>query len=114
MAKAGKSARQKGHSYELYVLGKHKELGFDKAFTSRNESKRMDDAGVDLVGLPYDVQCKAVERLAPSLHEILASMPDDKIRAVWHKRNRKGTIVALREEDWLKILEFLVKKKFFK
>ena len=113
MAKAGKSARQKGHSYELDVLKKHKELGFNEVFTSRHESKRMDDAGVDLVGLPYHVQCKAVERLAPSLHEILDSMPKDKIRAVWHKRNRKGTIVAMREEDWIKVLEFLVKNKFF-
>lgn len=114
MATKGKSARQKGHSYELAIAKEHAEIGFTDVFTSRSESKRLDDKGVDLTGLPYWVQCKAVERLAPSIHEILAGMPDDKVRAVFHKRNRKGTIVALPKEDWYDMLRFLVKKGYFK
>lgn len=113
MASAGKSARQKGHGYELAIKSAHEDLGFKEVFTSRNESKRLDDAGVDLAGLPYHVQCKAVERLAPSLHEILSAMPSDKIRVVFHKRNRKGTVVSMSMQDWMSILKFLKEKDFF-
>ena len=113
MASAGKSARQKGHTYELAIKSVHEEIGFNDVYTSRNESKRLDDAGVDLAGLPYYVQCKAVERLAPSLHEILSGMPANKIRTVFHKRNRKGTVVSMPMEDWLTVLKFLKEKDFF-
>jgi len=114
MAKAGKSARQKGHSYELAVKKLHEDIGFTNVYTSRNESKRLDDAGVDLAGLPYHVQCKAVERLSPTIHEILSSMPQEgKINAVFHKRNRKGTIVSISEKDWMDVLAFLKKNNYF-
>ena len=114
MASTGKSARQKGHSYELAVAKEHTALGFVDVFSSRSESKRMDDKGVDLVNLPYYIQCKAVERMTQSYHDILSSMPDDRLRAVFHKRNRKGTIVVIQKEDWYNILEFLAKKNYFK
>jgi hypothetical protein len=113
MASAGKSARQKGHGYELAIKSAHEEIGFKDVYTSRNESKRLDDAGVDLAGLPYYVQCKAVERLTPSLHDILSSMLSDRIRAVFHKRNRKGTVVSMPMQDWMNILKFLKEKGFF-
>jgi hypothetical protein len=41
-------------------------------------------------------------------------MPQEgKINAVFHKRNRKGTIVSVSEKDWMDILAFLKKKKYF-
>ncbi|NBW15534.1 MAG: hypothetical protein EBR82_46865 [Caulobacteraceae bacterium] len=114
MATRGRSARAKGNSYELAVKNEHIEMGFGEVFTSRNESKRMDDKGVDLVGLPYHIQCKAVEKLSPSMHKILAGMPSDQVRAVFHKRNRLGTVVCLNKDDWYRILKHLNKTKFFK
>jgi hypothetical protein len=114
MAKKIKSPRAKGNTYELSIKNDHIDLGFKDVFTSRNESKRMDDAGVDLVGLPYHVQCKAVERLSPGVHQVISNMPRDKIRAVFHKRNRLGSVVCLEKDDWYKILTHLVKTKFFK
>jgi len=113
MATRGKSARAKGNTYELSIKNDHIEIGFEDVFTSRNESKRMDDKGVDLVGLPYHIQCKAVEKLSPSLHKILSDMPNDRIRAVFHKRNRLGSVVCLTKEDWYKILRHLKSTKFF-
>ena len=113
MAKKIKSPRTKGNSYELLIKNDHVNLGFSNVFTSRNESKRTDDAGVDLVGLPYHIQCKAVERLSPGIHKTIQNMPRDKIRTVFHKRNRLGSVVCLEKDDWYKILRHLVKTNFF-
>lgn len=95
MATRGKSARQKGHTYELQIRDYFKDLGFNDCVSSRSESKNLDDKGVDLVYTgDFYVQCKAVESLG-SLHKILESMPTDKMPLVFHKRNRQGTIVAM-------------------
>jgi Holliday junction resolvase len=42
------NSRAKGHAYELQIVNRLKELGYD-AVTSRSESKRMDDLGVDII-----------------------------------------------------------------
>lgn len=71
----------------------------------------MDHAKVDLcdTGCFY-IQAKAVERLG-CLHTILDSMPKHKgkINLVWHKKNRKGSIVALKEEDFVSIVKLMIK-----
>lgn len=97
-------ARQKGNSYELQIRDLFRSLGWTKAVTSRSESKSRDDQGVDLCYTePFNVQCKAVEKLGPT-HDILARMPNDGINLVFHKRNRKGTVVSMFQEDFIKIL----------
>lgn len=103
------SARKKGNSYELVVIKRFKELGFNCA-SSRLMSKALDDAKVDIYGLDdWNVQCKAVEKLG-SVHTILDSMPkDEKINLVFHKKNHQGTIVSLKEEDFFKILKQMIK-----
>ena len=51
--------RAKGHNAERYYVNKFKELGFEFCFTSRYASRMHDDAKVDLVNLPFNVQIKA-------------------------------------------------------
>ena len=51
--------RNKGHWAERYYVNKFKELGFKFCFTSRYASRMHDDAKVDLVNLPFNVQIKA-------------------------------------------------------
>lgn len=97
------NARKKGNSYELEVIKRFIERGWDKAVSSRSESKRKDDAGVDICYLPVNVQCKAVERLG-SIHKILDSMPKEEDNVVFHKRNRQGTVVSMREDLFFKLL----------
>jgi hypothetical protein len=108
MATRGKSARSKGTSYERAVAIKFREMGWPECETSRFASKKMDDMKVDLVEThPFYVQCKAVENLGPP-HNVLAEMPDKGskgiINIVFHKKNRKGTIVAMSEEDFWKLV----------
>jgi hypothetical protein len=105
MATRGKSARQKGHSFELQIRDFFRELGYNDCVSSRSESKNLDDKGVDLCYTgDFHVQCKATEQLG-SMHKILASMPNEKINLVFHKRNRQGVVVAMTIEDFKKIFD---------
>lgn len=99
------NARKKGNSFELWCIDKLKKWWPD-AVSSRSESKRTDDAGVDICYTDgWNFQCKAVERLG-TYHEILKSMPDDKnINVVLHKRNRKGTVAVMSMDDFLSLVE---------
>jgi hypothetical protein len=107
------NARKKGHRYELDVGRTFNDLGW-KCVTSRSESKRTDDAGVDLCYTdPFQIQAKAWER-APSYHALLANMPKGKINLVFHKRNHKGTVVAMKEEDFIYLLKLLIKHDIIK
>lgn len=96
------NGRQKGHAFERALMEKFRVAGYKECVTSRSESKNEDDRGGDLCFTgPYRVQAKAVERLSPQIHEVLSRMhKDSKINVVFHKRNRKGTVVSMTEEDF--------------
>lgn len=90
-----KNNRTKGHNAErLYAL-KFKEL-FPKCQTSRYASRMMDDAGVDLVGLPMLVQIKAGLQKGMKPHEVIKNikdnLPDESKPKVLihHKEGAKG------------------------
>lgn len=106
------NARKKGHAFELQIRDVFKELGWDKAVSSRSESKNKDDQGIDLCFTdPFSVQCKAVENLG-SLHKILAAMPNDSnYNVVFHKRSRQGVIVAMTMDDFKEIIQMLKSNK---
>ena len=109
------NSRKKGHSYELQIRDYFRELGWSKAVSSRSESKNKDDQGVDLCYTePFNIQAKAVEKLG-SIHDILARMPNDSnYNLVFHKRNRKGTIVAMTLEDFTELLQSLISNQIIK
>ena len=60
--KLGSYVRRRGNNYELKIAHELEELGYEEVLTSRSESKRMDDAGVDLIipGSELMIQCKRV------------------------------------------------------
>jgi len=102
------NARKKGHAFELQIIKWCKEQGWEEAVSSRSESKRLDDKGVDICYTkPFNFQCKAVENLG-SIHKVLSAMPDDtNYNVVLHKRNRQGTIVAMTLEDFTEIINMI-------
>jgi hypothetical protein len=106
---SGRSSRVKGHTFERDMAEHFRKLGFVKCKTSRYESKMLDDQCVDLTHTnPFNIQCKAVEKLG-SMHDVLASMPaDTNMNVVLHKRSRKGTIVAMTLEDFTEIVQMLI------
>ena len=97
-------AKNKGNAYERAVVLVLRAHGFE-AVTARVESKALDDAGVDIAtNAPFNIQCKAVERLSPGYHDLLNEMPRDKTPLIFHKRNNKGTVVSMKLEDFNKLL----------
>jgi len=107
--------RVKGHAFELRIRDWFRELGWDKAVSSRSESKNKDDQGIDLCYTdPFHIQAKAVEKLG-SIHDILERMPKGPhYNLVFHKRNRKGTIVAMTIEDFKELLQMLIQNQIIK
>ena len=94
------NSKQKGNRFEQFCAKLFRAYGFT-CLTSREESKRLDDLGVDLVtNAPYNVQCKHVERLSTSYHQIINEMPTDKTPLIFHKRNNLGTVVVMRLIDF--------------
>ena len=51
--------RNKGHNAERLYAKLFKELGFSFCQTARYGSRMHDDAGIDLINLPFNVQIKA-------------------------------------------------------
>lgn len=110
------NARAKGHAFERKLMNLFRELGWEGCKTSRNESKSMDDKGVDLCGTePFYIQAKAVEKLG-SYHTVLDKMPKEagKINLLWHKKNNQGSIVSMGEDDFLELLKLMIEKEIVK
>lgn len=108
------NSRAKGHKFELQLVKLFKELGWVNCCSSRSESKRLDDAGIDLCyTAPFSVQAKNVERLG-NYHEILESMPQNQCNLLFHKRNHKGTVVAMKQENFIELLNMLIEAKVIK
>lgn len=55
----GKTNKRKGSDAERYYAKIFREIGFTHCKTSRLGSKLHDDAGIDLIFLPFNVQIKA-------------------------------------------------------
>lgn len=104
MAKTGASARNKGLNFERKLAQKLRENGFPKCTTSRFSSKEQDDLKIDFCGTGnFQIQAKAVERLSPSPHDILKSMPAGDNLLFW-KKSQKGIVVCMTEELFFKLL----------
>ena len=97
--KTGSYARKKGNSYELKII---KELNTlyktDTLVSSRSESKRTDDAGVDIVDsknlMPFYVQCKSTQNI-PSVELIKECKLKDKPLAIfWNKQEKRDVNIV--------------------
>jgi Holliday junction resolvase len=98
-----KRNRRKGHGYERKIVQEFKEMGWTEAVTSRLESKRADDNGIDLCYTdPFAIQCKnskAVNYIKVLDHMVVK----DKLKVVFHKKDRTE-LVVMTKADFYKIL----------
>ena len=90
----GKRNRRRGHAYEVKIVKELKELtGDDSLCTSRSESKRTDDLGIDIVDfnntLPFYCQMKATQAM-PKIHTLNNDVRD-KCREA--KRTEKPLVI---------------------
>ena len=98
-------AKNKGSSFERWCCQWLRDRGY-QAETARYVNQKLDDAGVDIqTNAPFNIQCKAVERMSMPVHQLLKSMPQDKPPVVFHKRNNKGTIVSMTLETFEQLIK---------
>ena len=72
-------AKNKGSAFERAICQWMRSLGFT-AETARYVNQKLDGLGVDIVtDAPYNIQCKAIERMSVSAHQLLDEMPRDKV-----------------------------------
>ena len=110
--------RTAGHNWEREVIKDLKKLGFENAASSRYESKKADDAGIDIVGTgPFNFQCKN-ESKRPDYHKLISEMPSG-INMVLHKYTKKtekgkfvcqGKYAVIDYETFLTLLDAYINK----
>jgi len=108
------NARKKGNQFETDLAVELRGF-FPDVVTSRSESKRTDDKGVDFCyTAPFNIQAKAWER-APSYHTILAQMPDwdGHMNVIFHKKNHKGTVVIMTKETFFELVQSQISEEFW-
>ena len=102
MKKAGKSAREKGSRFERELSKLFNDHGFS---THRGYVFHKQSDVVGLLGI--HVEAKAVERLNPwaALQQAITESDKrkDGMPTVFWKRSRKGIMVCMRFDDWMKL-----------
>lgn len=130
----GKTNKRKGSDAErLYAKIFREELGFSHCKTSRMGSKLHDDAGIDLIFLPFNVQIKAgydkglnaskeLKYIEDKMLELfpLSSVEHSLPKILIHRKNKpKGRrsrtdyddIVSMTFNDFKKIIEYKLDKQ---
>lgn len=104
--------RRKGHDAERLYAKRFRDMGYNKCVTSRFASRQYDSLGVDLVGLPVNVQIKAGVQKNLSLRACvkdikarLKEFGDDKPFALLRKFNGKHG-QKYEESDELVVMTF--------
>ncbi len=100
------NSRTKGHGFERAMAVRLREI-WPGCYTTRFKgSAWLDYSGIDLVGTQgFNIQLKAMER-SPAYHDILNIMPkDENINIIIHKRNKRGCVVVLDLDDFIKMLK---------
>lgn len=94
-ASIGKRNRRRGHSYETKIVRELKDItGDDALCTSRSESKRLDDAGIDIADpnnvLPFYCQMKATQSM-PAAKKLNSSVKkkDKPLVIFWNAQEMK-------------------------
>ena len=126
--KKGKTSKRKGSDAERLYAKRFRELGFTHCKTSRLGSKLHDNAGIDLIFLPFNVQIKAgynrglnhskeLEYIEEKMKLLFppSSIEHNLPKILIHRKNKeKGKrsrspyeeIVSMTWEDFKKILAF--------
>lgn len=124
-----KNSRTKGHNYERWLAKFFREqFNYNFCKTSREASRMLDDCGVDLSGVPYNIQAKSGykgHRPKPDLifanmtEKLSKNFPEEdpihkKLKLVFHKldgHKPENHLVTLQFCDFIEILKVYEKYK---
>lgn len=98
----------KGNRYEYHIRDLFKELGYKDCVRSAGESKNADSMGIDLVGIPYIVQCKNGYKNIK--YNVVLNDVRERTKAkypsypvfLFHKAGRGKSDVIMTYSDWVK------------
>lgn len=104
------NSNAKGKRFERELAAMLRGYGYDDARRSVQYCGKTGDAP-DVVGLPYmHIEAKHVEKL--NLYDAMAQAIEDSeaggaglLPAVFHKKNRRGILVTMRFDDFMKIYQ---------
>ncbi len=91
----GKNNKRKGNNFELQVIHKLKEIGYDGCVSSRSINKLADANKIDIIDtkneLPVNIQVKNTQK-APNYFEIRDACTDKDLpfTIVWKKAGKGG------------------------
>lgn len=105
----GKKSRRKGNGWELEIIEHLKAIGYTGCVSSRSESKRTDDAKVDIVDLNHELPCHIQAKRTknfPSYHKIEAECPlKDKPFVIACKLEGKSPVAILPLDYFYKLIK---------
>ena len=109
------NSRNKWNSYERKLMNEYKELWWEDCLTSRNESKRLDDAWIDLCYTdPLYIQAKNYTSFSwAKIIETIKWMLKHKTNFnILHlKITGKWEVVCMSKEDWYRLIKTYNLKK---
>ena len=88
MKSIGATNKRKGSNAERYYVNIFRDMGYEKCVTARYGSKIHDDAGIDLLNIPFNIQIKAgVQKGLKPVHTIMEVK--DRIRRMFPEDNKE-------------------------
>lgn len=112
-----KNSRSRGNAYERRIAQELRDLGFPGVVTSRSESKRMDNAKVDLIDTEHKLKCLLQLKLTqatPNYFKIREECPikDTPFCIIWNKTKQTdatyrsiGEAVILDKDFFYKLIQ---------
>ena len=128
LSKRGKTNKRKGNNAEREYAEKFRQLGFTNCRTARQGAKLLDDCGIDLIFIPFNVQIKAGKQIGMKPFKVLEYMkerissilpkssPEHNFPKIMihrrevgqgNKRNEFSDIVSMTFEDFSKIIKLI-------
>ena len=114
-SKTASKSKRKGNGFELEVVHKVREIGYEGCVSSRSQDKRADANKIDVVDmngeLPVNIQCKYTQNL-PNYFDIRDACTDkDKPYClIWKKAGKngeqsRGTVAVIPIEYFYQLIE---------
>lgn len=115
--------RRSGHDFERDIVRRWKAIGFSAACTSRAESKRTDDAGIDLCFTqPFAIQAKRTTNqpnfraLLNGIEKAAKELPGwaGSYGCVYHKKSGERPTVTMDAGDFEELVGMLKREGIIK
>jgi len=90
MISVGINNKRKGSNAERYYVKLFRDMGYDKCVTARYGSRIHDDAGIDLINIPYNIQIKAGRQRRLNYINTLQEVKN-RITKIFSQENREHT-----------------------